>query len=332
MKLSAQIIASPKRISIPVATYPGMELTGATVRDVVTNADAQVAAQIALRKECHAEFLLSAMDLSLEAEAFGAEVRMSDDEIPTVIGRLVTDMEQVRALKIPSPGDGRTQVAIDVVKKLSQSGDGGKVLAGMIGPFSLAGRLFGVSEALAQTAEDPEVIEALLEKVTEFLTAYGRALKAAGAYGMVMAEPAAGLLSPRALGKYSSAYVRQIASALEDENFSIILHNCAAKVMHLPFVLESGVKVLHFGAPMDIVDALGKAPADTVLCGNLDPTACFCQLTRGQLVERVRELLAATAAYPNFVISSGCDVPPKTPFDNMRAFFGTVAEYNAARA
>ncbi|MDZ4743571.1 MAG: uroporphyrinogen decarboxylase family protein [Verrucomicrobiota bacterium] len=332
MKLSDQIIASKNRIAIPVATYPGMELTGARVIDIVTNADQQVAAQIALRKECHAEFLLSAMDLSLEAEAFGAEVRMSDDEIPTVIGRLISTKEQAESLKIPKPGDKRTQVAIDVVKKLTQVGDGGKVLAGMIGPFSLAGRLFGVSEALVQTAEDPEVIEIILQKVTDFLIEYGRALKDAGAYGMVVAEPAAGLLSPRALGKYSSSYVKQIASALEDKDFSIILHNCAAKVMHLPFALESGVKVHHFGAPMDIVDALSKVPADTVLCGNLDPTASFCQLSREQLIEKTKGLLDATAQYPNFVISSGCDVPPGTPFNNMRAFFNTVEEFNTARA
>ena len=40
------------------------------------------------------------------------------------------------------------------------------------------------------------MVETVLEKVTEFLIAYTKAFKEAGANGVVMAEPAAGLLSP----------------------------------------------------------------------------------------------------------------------------------------
>ena len=33
------------------------------------------------------------------------------------------------------------------------------------------------------------------------------------------------------------------------------------------------------------------------------------------------------AKYPNFVISSGCDIPPMTPWANINAFFETVDEF-----
>jgi uroporphyrinogen decarboxylase len=32
-------------------------------------------------------------------------------------------------------------------------------------------------------------------------------------------------------------------------------------------------------------------------------------------------------SYPNFVISSGCDIPPATPWENLDAFFAAVEEY-----
>ncbi len=40
------------------------------------------------------------------------------------------------------------------------------MLGGLIGPFSLAGRLFGVSESLELTLTEPETTKALLEKTT----------------------------------------------------------------------------------------------------------------------------------------------------------------------
>ncbi len=55
------------------------------------------------------------------------------------------------------------------------------VLAGIIGPFSLAGRLLDMTEIMIMTYEDPEVVETVLEKATEFLIKYAQAFKEAGA-------------------------------------------------------------------------------------------------------------------------------------------------------
>jgi uroporphyrinogen decarboxylase len=195
------------------------------------------------------------------------------------------------------------------------------VLAGMVGPFSLAARLYDVSQALALTIEDPAFMHLLLEKSTAFLTAYAQAFKAAGADGVIMAEPTAGLLSPKAMAVFSSAYVKRIVSAVDDAKFRIILHNCAARLVHLPAVLESGARVLHFGAPMDLPAALAQVPANVVLCGNLDPTNVFFRGTPGGILAAAKGLMDATRSHRNFILSSGCDVPPGTPLENIAAFY-----------
>ena len=41
----------------------------------------------------------SLMDLSVEAEAFGAPVHYSEDEVPTVHGTLINDEDEAEALK-----------------------------------------------------------------------------------------------------------------------------------------------------------------------------------------------------------------------------------------
>ena len=167
-------------------------------------------------------------------------------------------------------------------------------------------------------------MEVLLEKSAAFLTAYARAFKQAGADGLIMAEPAAGLLSPRGMSTYSSAYIKGIAAAVEDGRFALILHNCAARVLHLPAILETGLTTFHFGSPMDLPVALGKVPAEVVLCGNLDPTGVFCQLASTEVTARAAELLSHTEGYRNFVLSSGCDVPFGAPLASLDALYGVV--------
>jgi len=324
------VLHSPERLALPVAVYPGLALTGAKVSDIVTNPQAQFDVQAALRQRYHSPFVLSAMDLSAEAEAFGCTIAVSDSEVPTVTGRLIASQEQANRLAIPQPGDRRTGVYLDAVRLLRRMTGGPFVMAGCIGPFSLAARLVGVSEAMELTITEPALMHALLEKCTIFLTGYLNAFRAAGAHGVIMAEPAAGLLSPRGLSANSSAYIKQIAAGVNDESFAIVLHNCAAKLLHLPAILETGLKAFHFGAPMDITGALGKVSPDVVLCGNLDPAGVFVQSSAAGITAQAAELLAATATHRNFVLSSGCDLPPNAPLTSLDAFYAVLQPANAS--
>ena len=319
------VLNSQQRLAFPLATYPGLALTGAKVWDIVTNPGAQYDAQAALRQRFSSSFALSAMDLSVEAEAFGCDVTMSATEIPTVTGRRVTSFEQAKALTIPQPGDCRTRVYLEAVRLLGRLPGEPFVFGGCIGPFSLAARLVGVSETMALTLTEPVLIHTVLEKSAVFLLNYIKAFKAAGARGVIMAEPAAGLLSPGGMRSFSSVYIRQISAELSDSSF-ILLHNCAARLPHLAAIQETGLSAFHFGAPMDLPAALAKVPPDIVLSGNLDPVAVFVQLPPAEVTTRVAQLLASTAKHRNFVVSSGCDIPPNTPLASLDAFYQCVAQ------
>ena len=172
------IMKNPRRLAMPIGVYAGLDMTGATVLDAISNPQAQADAQLALHNHFHSPVLLTAMDLSAEAETFGCQIRFTKDEIPTVIGRRVTTLSDINSLPSPEPGDKRTQVNLDAARLLTKFSAGVPVLGGLIGPFSLAGRIFGVSEALEQTMTEPEVIHELLERTTRFLISYGRAHRA----------------------------------------------------------------------------------------------------------------------------------------------------------
>ncbi len=312
---------------MPIGVYAGLEITGASVKDAVTSADHQTEAVLALHDRFNTQVMLTAMDLSAEAETFGCEIRMLDDEIPTVIGRLVTTGEEIDRLNNPTVGDKRTSIHLQTAHNLVSRANGIPVLGGVIGPFSLAGRLFGVSEILELSLTDPDLTGRLLQKATCFLIKYVQAFRDQGVDGVIMAEPAAGLLSPRGLAKYSSAFVKEIVAETQTDDFTILLHNCGAKIAHLPNILDAGAEIFHFGAPMDMSQAITLVGSEVILAGNLDPTAVFHSGTIAEVETQTSALVSLTSPYKNFIISSGCDIPPHTPVENLDAFYRVVREY-----
>ena len=59
----------------------------------------------------------------------------------------------------------------------------------------MAGRLLDMKNLLLAVRRQPALVHAVLEKVTEFLVTYSEAIKAAGANGLIMAQPATGPVS-----------------------------------------------------------------------------------------------------------------------------------------
>ncbi|MTK52724.1 uroporphyrinogen decarboxylase family protein [Paludibacter sp.] len=322
------ILTSKQRIALPIMTHPGIEAIGKTVKEAVSDGQVHYEAIKSVAEQFAMPACTSIMDLTVEAEAFGATINLPDNEVPTVTGRLVSDAESIAALEVPSLEKGRVPAYLLANKLAAENITDKPVFSGCIGPFSLAGRLYDMSEIMVGIYIEPDAINELLSKCTQFLIDYCKALKASGTQGVVMAEPAAGLLSNEDCQMYSSGYVKQIVEAVQDDNFTVILHNCGNTGHCTEAMLATGARALHFGNKIDMVQALNDCPADVIVMGNLDPVGVFKMGTPDEVYAQTKELLEKTTSYANFVISSGCDIPPHASNANIEAFFRAVQEYN----
>ncbi|MBO5702830.1 MAG: uroporphyrinogen decarboxylase family protein [Clostridia bacterium] len=314
---------------LPILSFPSVSLLGVSVKELISSSELQAKGMRAVADATDASAAVSFMDLSVEAEAFGATICVSDDEVPTVKGRLVSDEDEAEALEIPKVGSARTGIYIDAVKKAVENITDRPVLAGMIGPFSLAARLLDVTEIMMDCYDDPDMVHAVLDKVTTFLIEYAKAYKATGAGGIMMAEPVSGLLSPTLEEEFSSPYVKRIVDAVQDDSFSVIYHNCGDNVPRmLDSILSTGAAAYHFGNSVDMEsDIISKVPASTLVMGNVDPAGVLRMGTPEKVREVTLALLEKCSKYPNFLLSSGCDIPPMTPWENIKAFFAAFEEY-----
>lgn len=322
------IRTSPVKKPMPILSFPSIQLMGITVKDLIADSDVQARGMYEIARRCPTAAAVSMMDLSVEAECFGAQIRVSDDEVPTVVGSVVETPEDAEALQVPAFGTGRTGLYVEAISKALKLITDRPIFAGVIGPFSLAGRLMDMTQVMINCYEEPEMVHTTLEKATAFLLSYVKAYKAIGAHGVVIAEPAAGLLSPDFCGEFSSPYIRKIVDAVQDEEFIVIYHNCGDAVSRMvPQILETGAAAYHFGNAVSMEDMLRQMPGDVLTMGNVDPVSAIRNGTPEKVRQDTLSIMDACCKYPNFLISSGCDIPLAAPWENIDAFFAAVEEF-----
>ncbi len=319
---------SPVKKAMPVLSFPAVQLMGISVRELISDSEAQAKGMALVAERTDAAAAVSLMDLSLEAECFGSTIRVSDDEVPTVTGALVTDEDEANELAVPAVGAGRTGIYLDAMRKALERISDRPVFAGVIGPFSLAARLLDVTEIMVDCYDEPDMVHIVMEKATAFLTAYCMEYKKLGANGVVIAEPVTGLLSPALAEEFSEPYVRRIVDAVQDDSFLVVYHNCGNAVLRMmDSILRTGAGAFHFGNAIDMADAIALVPEDTVVMGNIDPAGEFRNGTPESIRKATIDLLERCGGHKNFVISSGCDIPPLSKWENIDAFFAAVAEF-----
>ena len=320
-----QMIYTERKKALPILSFPAVQYLYVTTRELVADPVHQAIGMRIIADNYDMAASLGYMDLSVEAEAFGANTVYSADEIPTITGCLIADEEEAEALAIPAVGAGRTRTNIESIKKAQSLINDRPVFSQCIGPFSLAGRLMNVNEIMPHCYEEPELVHKVLRKVTDFIVQYAGEFKREGANGIIIAEPLAGLLSPQLIQEFSTDYVREIVDSIQDRSFITIYHNCGNAVPHLlDSIMDTGCFAFHFGDSANMGDMLERVPRNYLVMGNVSPAKVFNSDSTELVRLETFKLLQRCGDFNNFVISSGCDIPPNVDLDNLAAFFNTV--------
>lgn len=324
MKEKVKKILETKNKTIPILSLPAAKLLNIDVKDLISSPEMQVKGMKYIVKRCNVGALISIMDLSVEAEAFGAKIRHSDDEIPTVEKGIIDEISQAKDISVPDVSLNRTKIYVEAVKNAKMQIHNTPVFGVIIGPYSLACRLFDVTQLMLECYDNPDDVKILIAKAADFLIQYIEAFKAVGADGVIMAEPAAGLLSPGFAKEFSTIFVEKIFNAVNSDDFVLFYHNCGDTAGEMVEDLaKTKADIFHFGNTIDLGMVLEKMPSDKVVMGNVNPIL-FKNGTTEQIVAETNAVYKKCGNYPNFMISTGCDIPATAEWNNIDAYFKTV--------
>jgi uroporphyrinogen decarboxylase len=121
---------------IPILGYPGIQLSGTTIKENLTNPNAQFDTIAALASRFSPDVMLFLMDLTVEAEALGAEIMFPEDAPPSVTAPCVSSEGDLKKCRIPVPEeDGRMPVFLNTMRQMKKHLPMAKA-AFVTGPFN----------------------------------------------------------------------------------------------------------------------------------------------------------------------------------------------------
>ena len=147
-----------------------------------------------------------------------------------------------------------------------------------------------------------------------------------------MAEPLTGLLPPDMAEAFSEPYVKRIVDAVQTDDFLVVYHNCGNNtILMINSILRVGAGAYHFGNAISMREMMQHIPTHILAMGNVDPAGQFANGTVESIRAATKQVMRECCDYPNFLISSGCDIPPHSRWENIDAFFEAIKEFYAER-
>jgi uroporphyrinogen decarboxylase len=335
-----EVELAKKNFVVPLLGYPGLQLTKATVLQALTEGNAHFETVCALADRFKPDGIFYIMDLTVEAEALGAKINFVTNQPPSVAGHIISSEQDLKNLPIPDPAKaGRMPLFLKVMEKMKKTLPIPKA-AYVIGPLTLAGEITGVKNLMRILIRSTDFAQKILKFATEVSKGYAQALVEAGADIVCLLEPTAVLVSPKHFSQFSKPYVEEIASALKAVT---VLHICGNTTPLIPEMITTRVHGISIDSVVDLVGVLGQIENGMAVIGNIDPMKAMVFDPPETIREKVLSLRRRAAGqektfsalghksfstgtqgqkigHSNFILSSGCDLPPEVPLENVAAF------------
>jgi uroporphyrinogen decarboxylase len=335
MKPSSRVLNSLRleptdRIPVlPLVGTHSAEIAGIRVVDAIHNGEEMAKAVLFSLRKYGYDGVFPFMDLSAEAEAMGCGTREQEEGVPAVVRPALNSIEDLGRLTVPEPEeDERLPHFLKAVRILSEEVGGEvAVCAYITGPFTLASHLLGMTDFLVNCRRNPEALGGLLELTSQVGTTYGRALLRAGAQVIMILEPVAALISPAHFRTLVSPHISSIAGNL-GRSVPLILHVCGNASHLVGEMVGIGVNGISIDAPVDIGLAREKTAGRLCIVGNVSPVKVMLYGSTED-VRRACEDCIRKGGERGFILSSGCEIPKKTPPENIQVMVKVAKEHRS---
>lgn len=256
---------------------------------------------------------------TIEAEALGCTIKDG--------GKLNLPSPLTHPYKIDDtpelPNDflerGRIPELIKAVKILKETvGDNALVIGGIIGPYSIAGNLMGVTDILRNSFKKPQLLAPFFEVSQKAGLLLARELINAGADAICIEDMMASmdLISPKIYRDLVYPWQKKLVESLQD--VPTIMHICGKLDAIIEDIANLGVTAISVEEKVDAPAAVKKlSDYDRFisLIGGINAPATLFSGSVDKVIEETRKAVAD--GY--HIIAPGCSVPPATAISSLRA-------------
>jgi [methyl-Co(III) methanol-specific corrinoid protein]:coenzyme M methyltransferase len=202
--------------------------------------------------------------------------------------------------------------AVEILKK--EVGDEVPIVAGIIGPFTIAGSLLDSVPILKATFKTPDKIPPFLEVAEKAGTTLAKALVEAGADIISCEDMTASpeLIAPKTYREFELEYQRRQFEAIPVPK---ILHICGNVDPIVEWMGQTGADILSLEPKASASLARQKCGSDIILMGGVDTATTLFMKDADTVKEGCEETIADGIQ----ILAPGCAVAPGTPKENLLA-------------
>lgn len=313
----------------PIAHYFTAGVKGVPISHFATHGDTMGTALMAGLERFGWDGINPGCDVAVEGEALGSMLAFPENAPPYVVRPALSDPALLRTLKKPHPlRDGRMPVVIRATQICArEAGESTYVGPYTMGPFNCASQVRGVQELLMDIVERPDFVEELLDFCTDVVLDYGKALVDAGAHGVFLGEAICtpGMISPTFYRDCILPRQQRLVTALKQYGANqVLIHICGDVTKILPTMLETGADIFDLDWQVDLAYAKQVFGGKAAIRGNLDPSSVLLEGEPEDVYEKATKVIRAAGSGGGLILSSGCDVSPGTPYENLDAMMSAA--------
>ena len=207
-----------------------------------------------------------------------------------------------------------------------EAGPGASLCGWVEGPLALAAELRGINRMMTDFTDDPEFARDLLHYCADVAMLYADAQIAAGVDTIGMSDAAAGLLGPVLYKQFIVAEQMRVFSYIKQKHPTIITrqHMCGRITKLAQDFATLPVDIYEIDFPSDLAK-IKEVVGDRVLSGNISTISDMFEGTPEKVYDAVARCHAICGK--KFIVNCGCEVPPASPNENVRALVRYAKEH-----
>ncbi len=320
-----------KRLVAPLVGFPGVNLVESSIKLAQQNSKEHFKVIKANYDRFHPDAIFPLMDLSVEVNALGKEFLFPENDSATIVKNNF-NIEQFKKLKnIEIEFDSRLLSYVETVWKMTKELPEVTMKGAYItGPYTIAGLLLGTDEAAISTISNQEILFKICDMAEEIIYKYINLLIETGVQLICILEPSAVMLSPGQFENFSSNYVKRIISKYYSSEIDFIYHVCGNSTHLIKKMCNTGVDALSLDSKdvgVNLLEIAKTIPEEIILIGNINPVGKLYNGNNFEVENEVLTLLEEMNYIPNFILSTGCDLPLATPISNIESFMNVGKKY-----
>ncbi|MCL2517075.1 MAG: uroporphyrinogen decarboxylase [Oscillospiraceae bacterium] len=320
----------------PILSGISRRLIGASYKDWSLDADICAEAFIKTAEDFDIDCIVTLIDLSVEADAWGQEIVYPENEAarPNYANCVIKDIEDYAKIKkVDYRKSKRMMMHIDVCKKLVEAkGKEMPIVAFLFGPLGVLSMLRNQQDMYMDMYDDIDAVFAAAKEINETLKEYAAALCDTGVAAVMhdTLYASGSIMSKEMWMATEGKLMPELSEVVRQKNCLNMIHNCGKDIyfdVQIETIKPAAISFLY--PPDDCKDyaeCKEKYGKNISLIGCVTPANAVIG-TDEEWDKQCKDQIDAMAKGGGFMLATGCEYPANASFDRARRMIDIAKTY-----